>query len=178
MKHVPFNIQLFGPAHAADAVSDVASSPKWIGSVLSNSTYWLEMSHGLAELAKARFTVFWTPRNTANYVRLVHADNGPSNIVEIARIQSNGLMTPTGQAVDVTAAMNALIAAGVDKHIGFQVGGDGVNQWTMNNVRLEMIFKVPEAGGAMSAPPVELEHPGSILKRIKQWEADQIEVPE
>lgn len=138
------NIQLFGPAQTTnETVTDTAAAPKWIGSVLSGSTHRFPFSRGMAPVASARLLVLWAPRNVSNYVRLVSADDGPSNIVELARVQSNGNMGPTAQAVDVTQALNNLIAAGVDKQVGFQIGGDGLNAWTLYEVQLELNYQLP-----------------------------------
>lgn len=140
---IPSNIQLFGPAQtASSAIADTASSPKWVGQVLSGSTHRVPFSKGLPLVDSARMLVLWAPRNTANYVRFVSCDDGPSNIVELARVQGNGNMGPSAQAVDITSALNGLIAAGVDKQIGFQVGGDGVNQWVLYEVQLEVNYEV------------------------------------
>ncbi len=138
------NIQLFGPAQTTnETVTDTAGTPKWIGSVLSGSTHFFPFSKGVAPVASARLLVLWAPRNVANYVRLVTADNGPTNIVEIARVQSNGNMGPTAQAIDITQVMNNLITAGIDKQIGFQIGGDGINAWTLYEVQLEINYRLP-----------------------------------
>lgn len=138
------NIQLFGPAQTTnETVTDTAGAPKWIGSVLSGSTHRFQFSKGFLQVESARLLVLWAPRNVANYVRLVSADDGPSNIVEVARIQSNGNMGPTAQAVDVTQVLNNLIAAGVDKQLGFQIGGDGLNAWTLYEVQLEINYRLP-----------------------------------
>lgn len=140
---LPSNIQLFGPAQTSQsAIVDTASAPKWVGQVLSGSTHRLHFSKSLPPVESARMLVLWAPRNTANYVRFVSCDDGPSNIVELARVQGNGNMGPTAQAVDITAALNSLTAAGVDKQIGFQIGGDGVNQWVLYEVQLEINYEV------------------------------------
>lgn len=142
-KVVPTNIQLFGPAQTTnETVTDTAGAPKWIGSVLSGSTHFFPFSKGVAPVASARLLVLWAPRNVANYVRLVSADSGPTNIVELARLQSNGNMGPSAQAIDVTQVMNNLITAGVDKQVGFQIGGDGINAWTLYEVQLEINYRI------------------------------------
>lgn len=140
---IPTCINLFGPSQTAGSViTDTAGSPKWIGAVLSGSTHFFPFSSGVAPVERARLVVLWAPRNVANYVQLVSADLGPSNLVEIARVQGNGNMGPSVQAVDITNAFNALVAAGVDKQIGFRIGGDGINQWTLYEVQLELNYEV------------------------------------
>jgi hypothetical protein len=140
---LPVPYQLFGPAQTPQSVvSDIAGAPKWVGLALSGSTHRFHFAGGIAPVDSARLLVVWASRNTANYLRLVACDDGPSNIIEIARIQGNGAMGPSVQAIDITAALNALIAAGVDKQIGFQIGGDGINQWTLHEVQLEINYEV------------------------------------
>lgn len=141
---IPTNIQLFGPAQTSgSAITDTAASPKWVGMVLSGSTHRTLFSKGVLPVESARMLVLWAPRNTANYVRFVSCDDGPTNIVELARVQGNGNMGPSAQAVDITTALNGLISAGVDKQIGFQIGGDGVNTWTLYEVQLEINYLMP-----------------------------------
>lgn len=140
---VPTNIQLFGPAQTPSSViADTAASPKWVGMALSGSTHRFPFSTPMAPVSSARLLVLWASRNTANYVQLVTADDGPSNITEIVRVQGNGSMGPSVQGVDITAQLNALIAAGVDKHLGFRIGGDGINQWVLYEVQLEINYAV------------------------------------
>lgn len=138
---IPTCINLFGPAHAADSVTQKSSAFDWIGTTLSCSTHRFPFSR-MAPIDSARMLVLWASRNTANKVRLVACDDGPSNVVEIARINGNGNMGPSGQSCDITQALNDLIAEGCDRQIGFQIAGDGVNQWTLYEVQLEIHYEV------------------------------------
>lgn len=141
---IPTNINLFGPAQTAQSVvADVAAAPKWVGLALSGSTHRFPFSAGVAPVGSARLLVLWAPRNTTNYVRLVAFDDGPTNIVEIARVQGNGNMGPSVQGIAITDQLNALRANGVDKQLGFQIGGDGVNQWVLYEVQLEINYDLP-----------------------------------
>lgn len=139
---IPTNINLFGPAHSAACITQKTSAFQFVGDVLSCSTHRMPFSR-MAPVESARMLVLWAPRNVANIVRLIACDDGPSNIVEIARIVGNGNMGPTGQACDIAACLNTLIAGGVDKQIGFQIAGDGVNAWTLYEVQLEINYLMP-----------------------------------
>lgn len=140
---IPAVYKLYGPAQTPSMiVTDTASDPKFIGQVLSGSTQFFNFSDGLTPVSKARLLVLWASRNVANYVQLIKCDSGPSNIEEVARIQGNGNMSVSVQAVDVTNQLNALIAAGQNKQLGFRIGGDGVNQWALYGVQLEVDYLV------------------------------------
>lgn len=84
----------------------------------------------------------WIPRNTNTIVRVINFDNGPTNIVEMGRMNSNGSMTPSCQAMDLTSQFLQLKLNQVGKHIGFQIADDGVNPWTLYEVQLEVTYEV------------------------------------
>ncbi len=141
---VPSNFQLFGPSQTSGAIlSQITSSPVWVGAALTGSTHLFHFSKGMATADRAFLRVLWVPRNTNNYVQLVHFDDGPTNIVEMKRLQGNGSMNPANQGILVTDEFNSLVAAGVDKNIGFRIGGDGIIQWTLLEVQLEIDFSIP-----------------------------------
>lgn len=95
------------------------------GAALSASTISLYANMGMS-LHYARFLMVWTPNHatSATGVRLVHMDSGPTNITEIAKFELTG-MTPRVDAVDVTAALQALLAGGANKFLGLQTRGNG-----------------------------------------------------
>lgn len=141
---VPVPFYLFGPAQTTSSqINGISGAPQWVGIVLTGSTYHFNFDNNVLPAQKASMRVLWSSRNTANYVQLVAFDDGPVNVVEIARVQGNGSMTPANQIVDFTAVFNDLRAAGVRKNLGFRVGGDGINQWTLNAVRLEINYQLP-----------------------------------
>jgi hypothetical protein len=142
---IPFTINLFGPAQGSGALSaTLPSSPAFLGQALTASTKFLMMSHGFPEVLQARFVVVWTPTNLNSKIRLVHFADGPTDmqtIVDIPAPDASG--QPRASGADVTAALNALVAAKVNRHVGFQgLGGGSV---TINEVRLEVVFRLPGA---------------------------------
>lgn len=151
MKHIHQTHHFFGPAQTSQSIiNGVTGAPAWVGVALTGSAYPMWFNHEHLEAEKALFRVLWASRNTANYVQLVSCDDGPSNIVELKRLQGNGSMTPANQAIDVTAEYNALVAAGQFKNLGFRIGGDGVNQWSLMAVRLELTLKLPHCAGCQT----------------------------
>lgn len=141
---IPTVVNLFGPAQTPQSVlNGVTAAPQFVGMALTGSTHWFKFSQNMRPVVDARLLVVWASRNVSNYIRIIHFDNGPANIVEIGRIYGNGSMNPSGQALDFTQNFNNLVTQGIDKHIGFQIGGDGVNQWTLYEVQLELNFDIP-----------------------------------
>lgn len=140
---IPVTYQLFGPAHAADGVT---SNHGWTwkapGSCFTCSTQWFPFEHNLPTPISVRFMLCWIPRNTNTIVRVINFDNGPTNIVEMGRMNSNGSMTPSCQAMDLTSQFLQLKLNQVGKHIGFQIADDGVNPWTLYEVQLEVTYEV------------------------------------
>lgn len=60
----------------------------------------------------AQFTLAWTPNATSggyNGVRLMKADSGPSNMIQIAYIGRNSGVTPVVDGVDITSHINSII---------------------------------------------------------------------
>ena len=147
---IPVTYQLFGPAHEQAALTkaygpNFGQYAPWVfvGSCLTCSTSMFVFNLPMPSAYFARWQLIWTPNNTNTVARLVAFDDGPSNIVEIARIYSDGSMNPVAPAVDITAVFNQLVAAGVKKHIGFQISDDGVNKWTLFESRLDVNYNIP-----------------------------------
>lgn len=136
---LPVAYQLFGPVqHDGREVNTYGSTYVFIGDALTASTKVFPFQ-SMPLVEKATWKHVWTPNNTAAYVRLIHADNGPSNITQIVAVQSNGSSTPTVETVDITNDFNSLVVAGVEKQIGFQVKDDGVNESSIYESRIELV---------------------------------------
>jgi hypothetical protein len=140
---IPVTYQLFGPAHAADGVTSIHGAIwKAPGSCFTCNTQWFPFEHNVPAPRSVRFLICWIPRNTNTIVRVINFDNGPTNIVEMGRMNSNGSMTPSCQAMDLTSQFLQLKLNQVGKHIGFQIVDDGVNQWTLYEAQLEVTYEV------------------------------------
>lgn len=142
---LPTTVQLFGPVHANGAVSDSATTPKFIGNALSCSMHTLDFDKPMAEIESAYVRVIWVPGSAANFINVVHADNGPQNITTIGQIIGENLNTPRVSGVFITEQIQALQAAGVAKNIGFQIGGNGTSM-TLFEVELQINFRIPQVG--------------------------------
>lgn len=102
----------------------------WPGSALTASTTTVYFNFSPKRpITYARWVVAWNPNTGASPtgLRLVHADDGPSNVTEIARITGMNYFQPRVDAVDVTATMQSLSDGASYKHIGHQTFGNGMN---------------------------------------------------
>jgi hypothetical protein len=105
----------------------------WPGSACTPSTVKLYPELQCRKIAFARWVLSWNPMTgtSPTGVRLVFADDGPSNIQEIVRqLRTNG-NTPYDDAFDITAKFqatwNAYQAAGKYVNLGHQTVGNGGN---------------------------------------------------
>lgn len=137
--------QLHGPV-ARFAVMQYVTPAFWQypGSALTAATKLFRFDFGVLPARSARLRMVWTSATDQHYARLVHADDGPSNIVEMGVIRSRGrgLDLPDNQVVDVTQAFNELRAGRVYKNIGFQLHGDGATEVAVWEARLEIVYEV------------------------------------
>lgn len=119
----------------------MSNSYQWLTG-LTGCTQQFEFEWFTPSVLFARWRTIWQSGNTTgNFIQLVHCDNGPSNLVEIAHV--GGVANPSGvanDAVDITAAFNALVAARLPKNIGFLAKGDGGTNMTLWNSRLELYY--------------------------------------
>jgi hypothetical protein len=118
-----------GNARAAEALKGVQANTIWVwpGSALSASVSTQFFQFPRPAAAYVRWLLVWTPNgNAANGVRVVHADDGPTNLVTIAEFTGRTEATPVVDGLDVTATWNALIAGQVQKHIGLQLRGNPI----------------------------------------------------
>lgn len=142
--YIPTTVQLFGPVHANGAVTDNATTPKFIGNALSCSCHPMHFELPMAPIHSAYVRVIWAPGNAANYINVTSADDGPSNIQVLGVIQGANVATPVPGGVWITDQLKALQAAGVMKQIGFQLGGNG-SAVTVYEVELQINFCIPKA---------------------------------
>jgi hypothetical protein len=120
----------------------------WPGQALTASTFVLRADLGMGRVKHARWVLVWNPRTSnpasPTGVRLVSADLGPANIAEVARIVSPSdaaYNSPKVDAVEVTAALNAIIGAGQLKTIGQQTFGNGGNGCLIYASWLEVVWE-------------------------------------
>jgi hypothetical protein len=141
---LPVTYQLFGPVQA-DGKEENTYGAKYvfIGDALTPSTKWFPFSRGFPPVESAIWKHVWTPNDVNTYAVLVHMDNGPANITRIGEIRSNGSATPMVQTLDFTSVMNELIAAKMDKHLGFEMRDAGVSS-SLYESRLEIVFRISE----------------------------------
>jgi hypothetical protein len=112
---------------------------KYPGMALSASS--VRLFHTTKALLCARWVLVWNPSAGAAYnaVRLISADDGPSNEVQLAFINANQKNSPIVSAVDVTAALSSLIcslAPGSYKQLLQQTCGDTASKIYASNLEL------------------------------------------
>lgn len=103
----------------------------WPGAALTASVTTLHAGLGEYSLVAACWVLAWDPATAGSSptgVRLIHADDGPSNITEIARIDATYATTPRRSSVDILDALRGVLSSGAThKHIGHQTFGNGQN---------------------------------------------------
>lgn len=111
------------PANAL-AGTTPGSSWKMPGRALSASS--IRIYPGTKHVKKATWILVWAPNasGTYNSVRLVTADDGPTNLVSIAFIGKNSGSSPVVDSADITDAINEIIDSGMSKQIIMQTSGD------------------------------------------------------
>jgi len=113
----------------------------WASPITPN-TVQIETAYGpLPTVAYARWRVCSTVQGPSQAVfRLVSCDDGPYNLVPLAYLYNGnpGASNISNDAVIFTDALNALIAAGVRKNIGWQLAGDNTHPVVIYNVRIEI----------------------------------------
>jgi hypothetical protein len=142
-RSIPLVFNLFGPVQNEGALVQVPSPEwKWPGTALSASTTRMRFDLDYAAVTFARWVVVWVPGAHASQLRLVNTDDGPKNISEMGVIGGRDITTPVAEDCVITDQLNALRGNHVQKHIGFQIKGDGVTPIKLFESRLEINFAV------------------------------------
>lgn len=112
---------------AEQALKGTPDGAAWAypGAALSANTTQFYAQMGLT-LQFARWVVAWNPDtgSSPTGVRLVLADSGPTNEVEVASFLASNCTTPRVDAADVTRQLQSLAA---QKTIAHQTCGNGQN---------------------------------------------------
>lgn len=138
--HEPDHVMLL-PSVINGISANNATVWSWNGAALSNSVVTMRWDfQPQKEIRFARLICVWTPQHSASKVRLIHMDDGPTNITEIAQCASGGEATPIVSGADITADLNALRSGGVKKHLGWQTQGNGSTQFLVYKVAIEIDY--------------------------------------
>ena len=136
-------VQLFGPVQN-DGSHVQAASNIWqmAGASTSTSfkTFWF--NRAWQRITWASLRIEWIPMVRANSLRLIAADDGISNIQVLAEIAGADHRNPLLSVVNVTVAFQQLARTGRQRHIGWQVRGDGRNQLRVYQIHLEILEAV------------------------------------
>ncbi len=126
------------------------SNYEYLGGALSCSMVPFQFDQPMAPFASVLWRITWQPKgDTTCGARLIHADSGPANIVQLAEITGNS--TPNGQStntgVDITTAMNTLRTAGAWKQIIMQVKGGAAafGGMIIHSSALEVVYDITGA---------------------------------
>jgi hypothetical protein len=133
--------------NAQAALVGTADGANWAypGSALSASSIQFWADQALGTVAKARWCVAWNPNtgSSPTAVRLVYADLGPANLVEIAKFTRTNQTTPLVDQIDITQKLNDLIAAGAHKQFLQQTAGNGGNGCLIYGSWIEIVWDLP-----------------------------------
>jgi hypothetical protein len=137
----PFHMHLFAPVQIEGALVHTPTNQwAWPGEALSASTGHLAFRYGFPPVTFARAIIVWSPGSVNNGIRIVHADDGPTNITEMGRkISTESTQSPRAHGIILTDQLNELVNNKVSKHVGYQVIGDGTPM-TIYEVTLEITF--------------------------------------
>lgn len=101
---------------------------------------------GTARIISANFRAVWGTNNTGNQIRLVHFDDGPTNVTLVtgAEFTSDGTGNPENDAASITSVLSALQDAPPDsphyKNLGVQVKCVNGSVYTVYKCSLELIY--------------------------------------
>lgn len=127
------------PLHGTSA----GASYVFPGTALSANVSVLHADKPMKLLTYARWVLAWNPNTGASPtgVRLIHADQGPSNIVQIAEFRATNKNTPKVDGIEITNELNALISAGLWKQLGHQTFGNGANGALIYSSVIECVWE-------------------------------------
>ena len=91
----------------------------------------------------AKWVIAWNPNTDTNPtgVRLVIFDDGPANIVEIARVERTNYHNPLSDGAYITAQIQAVLDAGIDKNLGMQTYGNGANGALVYSFVIDIVIR-------------------------------------
>lgn len=148
MTIVPGFISLYGPEDGFQSLTQVfPNSFTGPGTGFTQHAFPFRFSlPGHATAAEAIWRICWSREtsDTQATFQLCHADSGPKNFVEMARMdpwppQAGGIKA---QGVNITAQLNQLIANKQDKQLCWLVKGDGKHFVRIFVSRLEIYWNV------------------------------------
>lgn len=137
-------IHLFGPTQGNGAHSQQAP-PLWEfpGSALTSSTAKLRCDLPLAgPIVEAVWVLAWFPNSVVTRARICMMDDGPSNIVELARLEGRTSPGPIVSSINVTNALEAVRRAGKAKNIGGQFQGDAPATFVLYESTIEYYVRI------------------------------------
>jgi hypothetical protein len=120
-------------------VADNGSTYGFLTATTANVTAAVQFV-GTARIVYARWRCIMGSNDTGNKARLVHFDDGPANIVQIAEVVSDGTGNPVNSATDVTTTVAALQDGIVDKNLGIQVSCVNGSVFTVYKQAIEYVF--------------------------------------
>jgi hypothetical protein len=143
------SINLFGPEPRAYGTPEAlechpGTEYGWQGSALTASTRRVFFDQGLSSARLVVWRLVWMPRVERAAVRLIHMEDGPTNIVQLAEVVAEpGKLGPVvAPQRDVTAEFNALVRAGTPKHLGHQAKGNGDQGPIIFSSSLEVVWNL------------------------------------
>jgi hypothetical protein len=113
------------PRQSHAVVGPGGSTWVWPGTALSAHVQTLWFSTGQPTASWVRAVIIWNPRgNAANGVRVLHMDDGPTNLTALFEATGRTESTPVVDAGAITTEWNALVTGLTSKHLGWQTKGN------------------------------------------------------
>jgi hypothetical protein len=140
-------LYLFNDVQSGYTPADSAGAYAQIASTALSSGYFLQIPWNMAaKVEYARFSVLHSGSNTGNGVRVVHADDGPTNITQIAEVLSDGGSSPIHSASDITTSIQALQKdQSIFKHLGFEYKKVNTTTYDLFRVGVEILWAMDDA---------------------------------
>lgn len=139
---VPDHLNLFGPHQVT--INPFNFVPPtiygWVGTGSSESSKFFGFTKGYAPCVMARMAVTWAPFGCS--IALVQFQTGQVSAPEVIYEKQNNATTPVNDSIEFTSYMNRWIGERVDRHLGFQIKGDGQTGMNLWGVRMEMEYEI------------------------------------
>lgn len=155
------------------SISSTAGSYVFLGDALTAHTeqFWFDQfPERWRPVLLAKWRLVWTPNDPSNGMRLIHADSGPSNVVEIHEFTGLSDVNPIISEYDLTTEFNSLIGSPDWKTIAHQgkVSTGSVDLWAS---WLTILWDIPVGGGGGSSSPLTTKgdlygHDGTVGNRL------------
>jgi hypothetical protein len=145
-QYIRYDVSFYGPDSYGASQADTGGAFVSLGNALSSSAFANVPWPGLARVVDAKYRAIISGSNTGNGVRLLHADDGPTNEVGIVDIFADGGGNPQNLSANVTTEIQALQSQQtVHKNLITQVAKVNGSTMTIFALRLELLLELTDS---------------------------------